>query len=285
MLEVEQLTKKYRSKVVLEDIDLQFSNETGIYGLLGRNGVGKTTLLKMISNQSVHYQGRITYDGQSVHENPALEGKIFCAMNFGFKDDFFLQNKLKTILQVMPIVYSTFDVDYAKRLLEDFGLRLKDKYRKLSSGNKTLVLNILALASGCPVTLFDEPTNGLDSVNREKFFKELMANYAKKPRLFILSTHLIQEVQNYLTDVVILKDKQVLLNEPLEDIQEKSYQIIGGETLSDKNVLSTEQLGNQSIQYVFDRLSEEDFEEIQQAGGSVSMMDLQTLFNRLMEGE
>lgn len=112
-----------------------------------------------------------------------------------------------------------------------------------------------------------------------------MANYAKKPRLFILSTHLIQEVQNYLTDVVILKDKQVLLNEPLEDIQEKSYQIIGGETLSDKNVLSTEQLGNQSIQYVFDRLSEEDFEEIQQAGGSVSMMDLQTLFNRLMEGE
>lgn len=285
MLAVEQLTKKYRSKVVLEDIDLQFSNETGIYGLLGRNGVGKTTLLKMISNQSVRYQGRITYDGQSVHENPALEGKIFCAMNFGFKDDFFLQNKLKTILQVMPIVYSTFDVDYAKRLLEDFGLRLKDKYRKLSSGNKTLVLNILALASGCPVTLFDEPTNGLDSVNREKFFKELMANYAKKPRLFILSTHLIQEVQNYLTDVVILKDKQVLLNEPLEDIQEKSYQIIGGETLSDKNVLSTEQLGNQSIQYVFDRLSEEDFEEIQQAGGSVSMMDLQTLFNRLMEGE
>ena len=76
-----------------------------------------------------------------------------------------------------------------------------------------------------------------------------------------------------------------MLNEPLEDIQEKSYQIIGGETLSDKNVLSTEQLGNQSIQYVFDRLSEEDFEEIQQAGGSVSMMDLQTLFNRLMEGE
>lgn len=245
--------------------------------------MGKTTLLKLISNQLEANEGEIRYQGQNVVENAGVQEKIFCATAFSYKDNFLLNGKLSRVIDVMSCLYPTFDKAYAKHLFEAFGLDLMDKYPKLSAGNKTLVVNILGLASYCPVTLFDEPTNGLDSINREKFFQEVMANYSTSPRLLVISTHLISEVQNYLTDVIMLKDKQILLNEPLEVIQQKSYRLIGGAPLLGERVVRTEQLGNQLTQVVFDELSEGEKSSIEAAGVTIESVDLQILFNSLME--
>ena len=110
----------------------------------------------------------------------------------------------------------------------------------------------------------------------------MMEDYEKYPRLFMLSTHLIQEVENYLTDVVILKSANVLIDDSLENIQAKSH-IIKNYRLNHKNVVKETAFGTSVNQVIYDTLLEEDIEQVKFNGGEVEKLDLQSLFNALVE--
>lgn len=276
MLKLEHITKTYGQKVVLQTIDLAFKDQTGIYGLLGRNGVGKTTLMKIINDMIATYEGRVNTRFNSAHI-------VFVTSDVSDNNNLF-RGKITNLIRYYESMYPQFDANYAEELLARFNLSPKLKIKKLSTGNKTLVYNILGLATRETVTIFDEPTNGLDSVNRQAFFDILLEDYAKHPRLFILSTHLIQEVENCLTHVIMLKDRLLLLDEAIEDIQARAVRLTNAE-LPNKRMIHQRQIGSLIENYLFDDLTEEDIREVIGQGGNIDYYDLQTLFNYLVEDE
>lgn len=274
MLKLEQLTKKYGKKIVLQTINLAFKDQVGVYGLLGRNGVGKTTMMKIMNDMIASYDGQVTrgFDVSQI---------VFVTSDVATNNSLF-QGKISRLMRYYAIMYPSFDTSYAETLLERFNLSPKLKIKKLSTGNKTLVYNILGLATRETVTIFDEPTNGLDSVNRQKFFDAMLEDYAQYPRLIILSTHLIQEVENYLTHVIMLKDASVLVDDDIEEVQARAVRLTNAE-LPNKHILHQRQLGSTTETYLFDTITEEDILEVTGQGGQVGYYDLQTLFNYLVE--
>ena len=282
MLKLMSVSKFYGKHQVLDNINLDFEDPSGVYGLLGRNGVGKTTLMKIISNMITVYQGQITLEGQPLKNNADQLEKVVCVGGQVSKENYTFQGKIKNLLAYYQLLYPNFNRELADEMLAKFKLNPKDKFKKLSTGNQTLVQNIMGLACRAQVTILDEPTNGLDSVNRRIFFRFMMEDLAEYPRMFILSTHLIQEVENYLTHVMILKDRRVLLKGALEGIQKKSFRITNYQP-QNKNIIHEEKLGSM-VQYdVFDNLSQEEQQAIEAAGGQIERLDLQTLFNNLVE--
>lgn len=283
MLKLMDVAKAYGKNQVLYNININFDNRTGVYGLLGRNGVGKTTLMKMIFNMITTYDGQIDYEGQNVKNNAeALKDIVYVGGNV-YKSNSLYQGKIKHLFKAYDQMYETFDMTLANQLLSEFDIKDSMKFEKLSTGNKTIVQNILGLATRVEVTILDEPTNGLDSVNRQIFFRHMMEDYDKHPRMFILSTHLIQEVENYLTDVIMLKDAKVLMAEPIEVIQSRSYRVKNYE-FTDKKIIHQEKMGGFIVQDIYDILTDDEIQMVTEAGGTVEFLDLQSLFNDLMEG-
>lgn len=282
MLKLKNVTKKYGKQLVLDQININFDNSEGVYGVLGRNGVGKTTLMKIIFNMITNYQGEIEVNGVAAKNNDDILRQIVYVGGEINEYNGFFQGEIKNILKTYNMMYDSFDREYAESMLDSFDIKLKTKFSKLSTGNKTLVQNTLGLATRAPITILDEPTNGLDSVNRQNFFHFMMEDYAEHPRLFMLSTHLIQEVENYLTDVVILKNAEVLIDDTLENIQAKSH-LIKNTHLENKNVIKETMLGSSLEQTIYDELSESDIQQIKVNGGEIESLDLQSLFNALVE--
>ena len=282
MLKLKNITKKYGNHVVLNDITINFDNPEGVYGILGRNGVGKTTLMKIIFNMITRYQGQIELNGEITKNNDELLKNMVYSGGEVNKYNSFYQGKIKDLLKAYRMMYDSFDQGYAESMLERYGISTKQKFSKLSTGNKTLVQNTIGLATRAPITILDEPTNGLDSVNRQTFFQFMMEDYAEHPRLFMLSTHLIQEVENYLTDVVILKDSAILIADTLERIQLKSH-LVSNYQLENKVVISETTFGSRTEQIIYDDLSDDDINTIKANGGEVKPINLQQLFNELMQ--
>ncbi|QII81679.1 ATP-binding cassette domain-containing protein [Jeotgalibaca arthritidis] len=282
MLKLKNITKKYGNHVVLNDITINFDNPEGVYGVLGRNGVGKTTLMKIIFNMITNYDGEVEVNGQPAKNNDDVLQHIVYVGGEVNKYNGLFQGKIKDLLKAYSRMYDAFDREYAESMFESFDIKLKNKFMELSTGNKTLVQNTLGLATRAPITILDEPTNGLDSVNRQNFFRYLMEDYAEHPRLFMLSTHLIQEVENYLTNVVILKNAEVLIDDTLENIQLKAHTVKNAR-VENKQVIKETTLGSSIEQVIYDDLSDEDIAQIKANGGELEPLDLQSLFNALVE--
>ncbi len=282
MLSVKNLSKKYGKQTVLENLTINFEDASGVYGILGRNGVGKTTLMQIIFNMIPTYEGEVYYQNQLTEENPdTLENMVYVGGQIDNNNSLF-QGKISKLIDAYDQMYETFDSLYAEYLFANFNISLKSRYSKLSTGNKTLVYNILGLASRCSITIFDEPTNGLDSVNRNKFFQLMMEDYAETPRMILISTHLIQEVENYLTHVIILKSANVIVDQPLEVFQSKLYKIENYQP-NNKRILYQETLGPKQTYYLYDHLTKEEKISMASAGAQIEYYDLQSAFNYLVE--
>lgn len=286
MIEIIDLNKSYGSVKVLRDINLQIE-EGKIYGLLGRNGAGKTTLLNIMSNTLKRDSGKVLVYGEEVYENSNVLENIGIVKESGFGVE---DIKVKKIFQAARILYKYWDEEYAKDLIKKFSINLKKNYNKLSRGNKTIVGLVVGLASRAPLTLFDEPSLGLDAAYRYKFYNLLLEDVEKNPRTVIISTHLIDEVTNLFEEVIILKDEKVYLKEGVDSLMEKAYFLNGRiekiqPFIKDKRVISKEEFGSTSIIGVFDSLSGEEKANLKENSIDISPIPLQKLFVLLTENE
>ena len=206
-IEIKDLNHSFGKKIICNNMNINF--EYGkIYGLLGRNGTGKSTLINLIGNQLVCKNGEIKIFGKSA------------------KDDISI---LENICIVREKEFSLKDYNLKKKLSRLFEINEELSYKSLSRGQKTLLSNIIGICSNCPITIFDEPTVGLDAVNRNYFYDALIESYSENPRTIIIATHLIEEVENLLEEVVIIKDGDVKITDSLEDIRKKAYYISGNQ--------------------------------------------------------
>lgn len=223
VLKVRELTKSYGKFHAVDRISFQLE-EDRIYGLLGRNGAGKTTVMNMITAQLFPTSGELKVFGEEPYENNRVLKRIcFIKESQKYPDTFRIQDVLATA----AMLYPNWDAEFASVLLEDFRLPVKRKMKKLSRGMLSAVGIIIGLASRAPLTIFDEPYLGLDAVSRTLFYDRLMQDYTEHPRTVILSTHLIDEVSNLLEHVLVIDQGKLLLNEDAEALRGRAYSIAG----------------------------------------------------------
>lgn len=284
MLKIDNLNKSYGKVKILTDINLTLE-ENKIYGLLGRNGVGKTTLLSIISNHIKCSSGELRFGNENIYENTKAVENICMVREKGIPTDDY---KIKKIFEIAKILYKDWDEEYKNYLVKEFNLNLKKKYNKLSRGNQTIVGLIIGLASRAKLTVFDEPSLGLDAAFRYKFYNLLMEDTEKNPRTVIISTHLIDEVTNLFEEVIILKDEKVYIRDEVSSIMDKGYFLSGRSEnilpiIKDKNIIHEEEFGSTSILGIFDNLTEEEKLLLKNKGVEISSIPLQKLFVYLTE--
>jgi ABC-2 type transport system ATP-binding protein len=278
------LSKSYGKLEAVKNISLRLE-EGKIYGLLGRNGTGKTTLLNLICAQVIRDSGEINIFGEEVFENErALENLCLVKEKDLKTEDY----KVSRIFNIAGILYKYWDEEYKNQLVKEFKLDTKKKYKNLSRGFKSVVGIIIGLASKAKITIFDEPSLGLDAAVREKFYNMLLQEYEESNRTFILSTHLIDEVSSLFEEVIILQDGQPLIKEEMAKLLEKAHFLSGKEEtimqlIKSKKIIHKEFLGATAIVGVLDEFSREEINNLKSNNIEVSSMPLQKLFIYLTE--
>ena len=233
-LECSAITKRFGKKEVLKGIDLTI--EPGkIYGLVGRNGVGKTTLLSVMTAQAASNEGTVTYDGQPVWENRDALDHLCFSRELNTMTSFGPNNqKIKEYFRLAALYYPNWDQAYADELMKRFGTNTKQIVCKMSKGMLSMVTITIGLASKADITILDEPVAGLDVVAREDFYKELLEEQGRTGRTFIISTHIIEEAADLFEEVIIMKDGKVFLQENTVDLLERAAHVTGLEEEVDR---------------------------------------------------
>jgi ABC-2 type transport system ATP-binding protein len=217
------LTKTYGSFTALDRIDLSFE-ENRIYGLLGRNGAGKTTIMQILTGQIFPDGGEVEVFGRPPAEHADVLSRLcFVAESQKYPDSF----KPKHVLESAPLFFPNWSQELADELIVEFRLPLNRPMKKLSRGQLSAVGVIVGLASRAPLTFFDEPYLGLDAVARTTFYDRLLEDYAEHPRTIVLSTHLIDEVSNLLEHVVLIDQGRVLIDEDAESVRGSATTVAG----------------------------------------------------------
>ncbi|MED0989763.1 ABC transporter ATP-binding protein [Bacillus nitratireducens] len=285
-LETKGLTKKYKKKLAVNEVTISLE-EHKIYGLLGRNGAGKTTLLNILAGQIISSSGSVSVFGENVFENSKAMRSI-CFVRV--KEEAHLSNKIKEIFELCNMFYKNWDQKYAEELAGKFQLNMKEKYHKLSHGMQTVVGIIQGLASRAPITIFDEPTTGLDAAHRELFYSLLLEDYGEYPRTIILSTHLVEEVTHVIEDVIIIKEGRLVVQSSVEDLLQQGHIISGKKDKVDefsinKKIINREVYGNKGITVIWEELSNEDYYSLEKKGLVIDRITLQKLFIHISGGE
>ncbi len=284
MLEIKNLNKFYGESQVLQDINITIE-ENKIYGLLGRNGVGKTTLLNIITSQILKDSGEVLLDNEDVFENANAMEQISFVKDKGIA---FGDLKIKRLFEIAKTIYKDWDEEYKDYLVNEFNLNTKKKYGKLSTGYQTIARLIIGLASRSRITIFDEPSIGLDAAYRYKFYNLLLEDYEKRPRTIIISTHLIDEVDNLFEEIIILSEGRVMLKGETTSLMEGAYFLSGKEEnlikiIDTKKVISREEFGTSIILGICDNLNPEEIQDLKSKGIEISKIPLQKLFVYLTE--
>ncbi|MBQ4633290.1 MAG: ATP-binding cassette domain-containing protein [Prevotella sp.] len=218
MIEIKNLSYKYpgSNRYVFDDFSLTLC-DNNIYGLLGKNGMGKSTLLYLISGMLRQKVGTVTIDGVDSHlGRPEMLSELFLV-----PEEFELPAmSLDTYVRMNEPFYPRFSRDVLNRCLTDFELPLTLNLKALSMGQKKKVYMSFAIAANTRVLLMDEPTNGLDIPSKSQF-RKVIANNMSDDRMVIISTHQVHDVESLLDHILILDERHLLLNSSVSDICEK----------------------------------------------------------------
>ncbi len=218
MLEIKQLTFSYPGKrnPVLSGISLSIQ-PGGVYGLLGRNGVGKSTLLYLISGLLTPKSGSVELFGANTRlRQPTTLSDIFIVPEVVDLPKVSLKEYVGTVSPFYP----KFSVEDMNRYLATFDMPTDVNLGRLSMGQLKKVFMSFALAANTPLLLMDEPTNGLD-IPAKAAFRGFVASGMNDERSIIISTHQVQDINLLLDHVVIMENSGVLLNESVGRILEK----------------------------------------------------------------
>lgn len=219
MITLKELSFSYsRKKEVLDRINLEVGSGH-ICGLLGKNGEGKTTLLNLLSGQIFPDQGACLV----LEEIPSERNARFLQQIFLLPEEISMPEvtAIEYIKMYAPF-YPTFRDDICKACVESFEINLSDRLSKMSQGQRKKVAITLALAAHTPLLLMDEPTNGLD-IPSKATFRRLVASLIDDNQTVIISTHQVRDLESLIDTVLILDQRQILLNKTLNEIGEKLY--------------------------------------------------------------
>ncbi|WP_147532846.1 ATP-binding cassette domain-containing protein [Bacillus marasmi] len=281
-IELNNLSLTYKHFEALKNISFKLDGGK-IYGLIGRNGAGKTSLLSLLASFREPTSGSIKIAGKTPFENPDIMQIVSFIYEKDYKEE---TEKVKGMLEVSERYRPNYDAEYAHHLIQRFKLPLDKPVAELSKGMKSALDVTIGLASRSPITIFDEAYIGMDAPTREIFYQELLEDQGNHPRTIIMSTHLVSEME-YLFDEVIMIDKgKLVLHEDYDSVVSKGASITGSLDAVDAFVagmekLSEQRLGNTKAVMVYGEISNQQRLNAELQGLEVGTLTLQDLFIHL----
>lgn len=225
-LRAKNISKTFDETKVLDNVDFEIVKGR-ITALVGRNGSGKTSLIKILSQVYDPSEGRVLVDEKNLDSFPELKDRIaYLPDNFSY----FNYETIGGAVGYYQIAYETFDVDFAKAELEKLGFDMKTRIRNLSKGNKSLVGLVLVLATKADYLLVDEIVDGLDVLNKKKVMAYLLD--AGEDRGILVSSHELEELEGIADRVIYLsKDGKIRLMENARKADIVKIQIVAKDEL------------------------------------------------------
>ncbi len=244
VVEVRQLTKSYGGVTAVDRVSFSIEADI-IYGLLGRNGAGKTTIMRILTAQEFATSGEVKVFGEAPYENSRVLSQI-CFVKDSQK--YPTAYRVIDVLEQAALFFPHWDQEYAFALIEDFRLPLNRRMSALSRGMLSAAGSIVGLASRAPLTIFDEPYLGLDAVARSLFYDRLLEDYTEHPRTVLVSTHLIDEVSRLLEHILVIDQGRLIVDEEAEALRGRAFAVVGPTATVDtftagKDLLARQPLG------------------------------------------
>lgn len=212
LVELHNVTKKYGQAEVLKNVNLNF--ESGkIIGLLGPNGSGKTTIIKLLNGLIPLSSGEILIDGKKI----GIETKKIISY---LPEKTYLSDNLtvRECINLFVDFYDDFDVKKAESLIDKLNVNYKQKIKTLSKGTKEKVQLILVMSRKAKIYILDEPIAGVDPAARDYILDTIMSNFGEDSTL-IICTHLISDIERILDEVVFLKNGFIVLHEEADKVR------------------------------------------------------------------
>ena len=252
MIEFTGVTKKYGGTTAIDSLSLKIP-ERGIYCLLGRNGAGKTTFMKLLAGHIAATGGKIILDGKTVST-----GRMPECVNFIDSGSAQFNMRVSALIDAAADLQEGFDRDFAREMTRRFGLDTGKKFKSLSFGMKTMLTAIITLSNRSKVILLDEPTMGFDAIMRDQFSTLLLESYHAHPRVLIVSTHLIDEIAKVTERLIIIDKGRIILETGIGDIDEKAYTLTGATAavlplLDGLNCIGRTAMGSVMAAHIYDR--------------------------------
>ena len=218
MISVKNLSFSYGSTEVLKDISMEIKGGS-IYGLLGENGVGKTTLLTLLCGLKKPQKGSIEVDGR----DPFQREPSLLAEQFYLPDEVSpVHAKAVDFAREHGALWPKFQLDKFSTILQEFEVSLDQRMDAMSAGQLKKTWIAFALSCNARNYYMDEPTNGLDIPSKAQFRKAI-TKYTSEESAIIISTHQVRDLENVIDPIIILDKRDVLLNASLEEISAKVF--------------------------------------------------------------
>lgn len=214
LLEVKHLTKTFDGKKILDDVNLVIP-EGKIVGLLGKNGVGKSTLIKSINDLLTIDEGEILFKGKKIG--------VYSKENISYLPERTYLDKSMKVCEVIDYFtefYKDFDKERAYRLLKDLKLDSDKRIIKMSKGMQEKLQLILVMSRDADLYILDEPLSGVDPATRDYILDTILSNF-KEGASIIISTHLITDIERILDEVVFIDEGKIVLNSSADELRNK----------------------------------------------------------------
>lgn len=257
----------YRSKKIFNGLNVSIALGQ-IVGIVGRNGEGKTTLMKLIAGKLRPDEGTVSIDGKDPSTDIELANKIiYVASTYDIES----YSKLKDIIQCYKLMYKNFDINFANKLMDVFDLGQNKRIGRLSKGQTTIFEFICAIASRAEITILDEPVSGADSVRRKQIYDIILRDYIEYPRTILISSHLLSEMENILSNICMIGAGQILYNGDVDEMKHKAFKVKGTrqqvtEFIKDRKVIFKQLCETNNMAVVEEDLSKAVMDDIKDKG-------------------
>ena len=214
LLEIKDLNKSFDNKEILKDINLSIQSGK-IIGLLGKNGVGKTTLIKLINDLLTPTSGEILIKGQKIGVETKKVISYLPERTYLNK-----QMKVSEVISYFGDFYDNFDSEKAKKLLKDLDLDINQKLTQMSKGMQEKVQLVLVMSRNADLYVLDEPLGGVDPATRDYILDTILSNFNENASV-IISTHLISDIEKILDEVIFIDKGQIVLQSDADKLRNK----------------------------------------------------------------
>ncbi len=221
VLEIKNLNKSYGKKQALTDVNLNLERGR-IVGLLGPNGSGKTTMIKLINGLLTPNSGSITVDGNAIGK----ESRI--AVSY-LPDKTYLPDwmKVNDVIKMFTDFYENFDPAKAMDMLSKLNINGNERLKTLSKGTKEKVQLILVMSRNAKLYLLDEPIGGVDPAARDYILNTIITTYNPDASV-VISTHLISDIERVLDEAIFINNGHIVLHDTVDNIREKEGKSVDG---------------------------------------------------------